>query len=131
MIYVVSVLLIVVSLILLLIWRQHLWFRKMADWSYERERFFAQIYAEAQVVIAVPDHGDLKLDSSGNVTSGSVRLNYPTLWSMVEVMQQQEADRRRFTTNLRGSLLELEQWEKEHPVPSKPRPLFRRRPVPV
>lgn len=95
-------------------------------WCDEREKLFQQMYTEAEVVTAIPDHTSefaLAGGPTGEVTHrGSfTTLNYATLKSMFDVMLSQENARREYVTKLKNSMWRLQNWEKVNPLPKRPR----------
>jgi hypothetical protein len=116
--------------------RYTLWQSSVIAWGDEREKIFHQLYQEAEVVCAVPNHASefaLPEGPAGNLVHRSgglglspvqTPLNYQTLKSMFDVMLSQEKARREYTQNLKNTMWRLQQWEKVNPLPERPKYLL-------
>lgn len=91
--------------------------RQLIDWFEEREKIFAKMYSDCQVVTAVPVHNVVLDGPGGNATYQGTMLNYSMLKELMSLMLEQEQGRRKFGEDLKKTLHDLVVWELEHPVP--------------
>lgn len=99
------------------IFRKRAFIRALRDWFEDRELIFTGIYLAARDVTMAPRVGNRFTSNGSYVFAGGERLNYETVASMMKLDQEIQTDIWNLVLALRESLVRLQDWEKENPVP--------------